>query len=127
MLPAFPVPWVSAWSRLLLVSWMSWGVSRMISPAFPSALVVLRMLVLLRVMLPWLVILTLPAGLSPLVSLSMVTSLRLRLPELMMDTSPDWPCVAPRSICLSPSRGSSIVTCLLVMMDKSLSSRFPCA
>ena len=35
MLPAFPVPWVSAWSRLLLVSRISWGVWRVISPALP--------------------------------------------------------------------------------------------
>lgn len=52
MVPAFPVASVLAWSLLLLVSWMFWSVSKVIWPASPWALVVLRMSVLSRVMLP---------------------------------------------------------------------------
>ncbi len=63
--------------------------------------------------------LTFPAGLSPLVSLSILTLLRLRLPLLMIDTSPDWPWVAPTSTSIVlMKKFSRIVTCLLVMMDK---------
>lgn len=70
--------------------------------------------------------LTFPAGWSPLVSLSMVTLLRLMLPELRMETGPDWPWVAPTSICIVSFSLSFILTCLLVMIDESLSRRFPC-
>ena len=62
--------------------------------------------------------LTLPAGWLPLVSLSMVTLLRLVLPELKIDTFPDRPCVVPTSIRISWPK-VCIVTCLLVMLDKS--------
>ena len=70
--------------------------------------------------------LTFPAGSLPLVSLSMVTLLRLRLPLLMMDTGPDWPCSAPTSTSIVWNSLSLIVTCLLVIIDKSLTSRFSC-
>lgn len=53
-LPAFSLVSVLAWSLLLLVSRMSCSVSKVMLPALPWALVVLRMSVLLRVMLPWL-------------------------------------------------------------------------
>ena len=43
----------------------------------------------------------------------------------MMETSPDWPSVAPTFIGIGSPKIST-VTCLLVIMDKSLSSRFPC-
>ncbi len=126
IVPAFPVSSVLAWSLLLLVSRMFWSVSKVMLPALPSLLVILRMLVLSRLMLPMLLMLTFPAGFSPLVSLSMVTLLRLRLPELMMETEPDWPSVAPTSTSIVLDSLSFILTCLLVIMDKSLSSRFPC-
>ncbi len=94
----------------------------MISPASPSALVMLRMLLLSNVITPPLLsMVTFPAAWSLLVSLSMVTLLRLRLPLLLMETLPDWPSVAPTSICWISIPGSSIVICLLVIIDKSLS------
>ena len=69
---------------------------------------------------------TSPAGWSPLVSLSMVTLLRLMSPGLLMETFPDWPSVPPTFTSIVLNGSSCILTCLLVIMDKLLSSRFPC-
>ena len=68
---------------------MSWGVLIVMFPASPSSLVMARILLLSREIVPILVIVTSPARSSPFVSLSMVTLLRLILPELLIDTSPD--------------------------------------
>ena len=70
--------------------------------------------------------LTFPAFSKLLVSLSMMTLLRLRSPLLMMETRPDLPWVPPTSTISVLYSSIFILACLLVMIDKSLSSRFPC-
>ena len=71
--------------------------------------------------------LTSPAAWLLLVSLSMLTLLRLRSPELLMETWPDWLWIFSTTFVLSPSKNFKLTfTCLLVIMDKSLSKRSPC-
>ena len=90
MLPLLPMPDVVAETVTPSLK-IRFGVLKVMSPAFPDAEVSLLITLLLRVVVPPLIKVTFPARLIPLVSAKMLVLLRVKIPWLLIEKSPDCP------------------------------------